>query len=85
MTTKGMYARGRRTGAANVETVIELRRPNGHPIVVNGDLIETVETAEDGATVVTLTTGNTLVVTQTPEEVRDAVVAFRRQIASPPS
>lgn len=63
--------------------MIALQRPNGHPILVNAELIEIVEADEDGTTVVTLTTGNTLVVTQTPDDVRAAVVAFRRSIVAP--
>jgi uncharacterized protein YlzI (FlbEa/FlbD family) len=60
--------------------VIALTRPNGHPVVVNADLIEIVEAADDGTTVVLLTTGNTLAVTETLDAVREAVVAFRRRI-----
>ncbi len=65
------------------DDVIILHRPSGHSIVVNADLIETVEAAEDGATVVTLTSGNTLVATETPEALRDAVIEFRRRISAP--
>jgi uncharacterized protein YlzI (FlbEa/FlbD family) len=61
--------------------MISLRRRNGYPIFVNSDLIETVETVDDGSTVVTLTSGNTLVVSDPPETVREAVVEFRRRIA----
>ena len=63
--------------------MIALRRPNGQPILVNADLIEIVESDEDGTTVVTLTTGNTLVVSESPDQVREAAVAFRRSIAVP--
>lgn len=63
--------------------MIALNRRNGFPIFVNSDLIETVEAAEDESTVVTLTTGNALVVTDSPESVREAVVEFRRRIAQP--
>ncbi len=63
--------------------MIALTRPNGHPVIVNADLIELVESADDGTTVVVLTTGNTLAVNETPEGVREAVVAFRRRIAAP--
>ena len=61
--------------------MIALTRPNGQPIVVNADLIETVESASDGSTVVLLTTGNTLAVTEKPDGVREAVIAYRRRIA----
>jgi flagellar protein FlbD len=60
--------------------VIALTRQNGQPVVVNADLIETVESAGDGTTVVLLTTGNTLAVTESPDAVREAVVEFRRRI-----
>ncbi|MFY9781302.1 MAG: flagellar FlbD family protein, partial [Candidatus Baltobacteraceae bacterium] len=76
----------REAGAARVridDEVIVLHRPSGHPIVVNADLIETVEVEDGGATVVTLTSGNTIVATESPEAVREAVIEFRRRIASP--
>jgi len=63
--------------------MIALTRPNGHPIVVSADLIETVETAGDGTTVIVLTSGNTLAVRETPSAVSEAVVAFRRRLAAP--
>ena len=40
--------------------MITLTRLNGHPVLLNCDLIETVE--ENGETVITLTTGNAVVV-----------------------
>jgi uncharacterized protein YlzI (FlbEa/FlbD family) len=63
--------------------VISLVRENGQPVIVNADLIETVERADGGATVVTLTTGNVLAVADLPEAIRAAVVAFRRSVISP--
>ena len=62
--------------------MIALRRQNGQPLFVNADLIETVRQEEDGTTVVSLTTGNVLVVTDAPEAIRDAVVAYRRSIGT---
>jgi uncharacterized protein YlzI (FlbEa/FlbD family) len=61
--------------------MIALHRPNGQLVVVNADLIESVESDEEGATVVTLTTGNVLAVSESPDGVREAAVAFRRSIA----
>ena len=61
--------------------MIALTRTNGHQVFVNADLIEIVETADDGTTVVGLTTGNSLAVAEDPGAVREAVVAFRRRIA----
>ena len=63
--------------------MIELHRHNAAPIVVNADLIETVERSQDGETVVTLTTGNVLAVTESPDAVRAAAIAYRRSIAQP--
>jgi len=63
--------------------MISLVRGNGRPVYVNADLIETVERAEGGQTQVTLTTGNVLAVTDSPEAVAAAVVAYRRSIAAP--
>ena len=65
----------------NARAMIALHRPAGHLVVVNADLIETVEADEEGATVITLTTGNVLAVAESPEAVREGVVAYRRSIA----
>ncbi len=66
--------------------MIPLRRLNNQPIIVNCDLIETIESTPD--TVVTLTSGNKLIVRDSLEEIRKKVVDFKRQIygpAEPPS
>lgn len=62
--------------------MITLLRANGRPVIVNADLIETVERADGGETVVTLTTGNVLAVTDAPDAVAEAVVVYRRRIAA---
>jgi uncharacterized protein YlzI (FlbEa/FlbD family) len=64
--------------------VIELHRPNGFPLLVNPDLIETAEASSDGETIVTLTSGNTLVVRDSLEDLRAAVIQFRRSLAQLP-
>jgi len=65
--------------------MIALVRPNGHALIVNADLIETIERNDDGdRSIITLTTGNVLVVCETPERVRDAVLEYRRAIVSGP-
>lgn len=61
--------------------MISLARRNGQPVFVNADLIELVEPGEDGITIVTLTTGNVLEVTQTPGDVAEAAIAYRQRIA----
>ena len=60
--------------------MIILHRPSGHIVIVNADIIETVEAVPDGASAVTLTSGNVIEVSETPEAVRDAAIAFRRAI-----
>lgn len=64
--------------------MIALRRPNGFPLLVNPDLIETAEPSTDGETIVTLTSGNTLVVRDSLADLRAAVIEFRRTLAQPP-
>ena len=58
--------------------MIKVTRLNGQLIVLNADLIEFVEVTPD--TVITLTTGQKLVVSETAEEVINKVVEFRRAI-----
>ena len=62
--------------------MILLRRLNGHPIMVNADLIEAIEETPD--TVVTLTSGNKLIVRDTMDEIRDRIIEFKRKIYGPP-
>jgi flagellar protein FlbD len=58
--------------------VIELTRLNNKPMLVNADLIKFVEASPD--TLVTLVSGEKLVVRETMEEIRARFVAFRRSI-----
>ena len=58
--------------------MIALTRPNGQPVMLNCDLIESVEA--NGDTIVTLTTGNVVVVREPIEEIERKVVAFKRKI-----
>jgi flagellar protein FlbD len=52
------------------------------PMLVNDDLIETVEATPD--TVVTMTTGKKLIVLETPAEIVALIVEFRRLAQSGP-
>ena len=61
--------------------MIPLRRLNNQPIIVNCDLIESVESTPD--TVVTLTSGNKLIVRDSLDEVRKRVIEFKREIYGP--
>lgn len=63
--------------------MISLVRQNGYAVIVNADLIETVERSQDGATVLTLTTGNVVAVADAPEAVLAAVVEYRRSLGVP--
>jgi len=58
--------------------VITLTRLNGRPVMLNCDLIESVE--ENGETVVTLTTGNVVIVREPMAEIERKVVAFKQSI-----
>ena len=58
--------------------MIELTRLNNQPLLVNADLIKLVEQAPD--TVITLVTGEKLVVREDTKEVVRRVIYFRRQL-----
>jgi flagellar protein FlbD len=61
--------------------MIALKRLNNQPIMVNADLIETLESTPD--TVVTLTSGNKLIVRDSPEEIQSKIIQYKRQIHNP--
>jgi flagellar protein FlbD len=58
--------------------MIQVTRINHTPLVLNSDLIEHLETTPD--TVISLTTGQKYVVTETAEQVTEKIVAFRQRI-----
>jgi flagellar protein FlbD len=60
--------------------MIHLTRINHRPLVLNADLIESIEVTPD--TVISLTTGQKLMVLEPAEEVIRRVVEFRRAIYS---
>jgi flagellar protein FlbD len=60
--------------------MICLTRLNGQSITVNAELIQWVESAPD--TVITLTSGEKLMVLESAEQVRSAAMAYRREIHS---
>ncbi|HET8548889.1 MAG TPA: flagellar FlbD family protein [Bryobacteraceae bacterium] len=61
--------------------MIRLTRINHQEIVLNSDLIEHMEANPD--TVITLTSGQKMMVLETPDEIIERVVSFRRRIAPP--
>lgn len=58
--------------------MIKLTRLNQIPLILNSDLIEHIDATPD--TVVSLTSGQKFLVTESPEEVVDKVVEFRRSL-----
>ena len=58
--------------------MIQLTRLNHVPVVLNSDLIEHLEVTPD--TVISLTTGQKMMVLESAEEVVNRVIEFRRKI-----
>ena len=61
--------------------MIALRRLNNETIMVNPDLIESLEATPD--TVVTLTSGNKLLVRDSMDDVREKIIEFKRRVHGP--
>jgi flagellar protein FlbD len=62
----------------NSARMIKLTRLNRGPLVLNSDLIEYLEATPD--TVITMTTGEKLRVTETADEVIARVIEFRQAV-----
>lgn len=60
--------------------MIQLTRLNKQPLMVNSDLIKFVEKSPD--TVLTLITGEKIIVCEATEVVLDKIVAFRQSVIS---
>lgn len=58
--------------------MVMLTKLNDQVFTVNSDLIETLEETPD--TVVVMTTGNKYVVKETPQEIIDKIILFKRKI-----
>ena len=58
--------------------MIEISRFNGKSLIINAELIESMEETPD--TVITLTTGKKYVVSETVDEILDKVYAYKRRI-----
>ncbi|MGH9377342.1 MAG: flagellar FlbD family protein [Terriglobia bacterium] len=58
--------------------MIQLTRLNKQPIVVNSDLIEFIENAPD--TVLTLVTGEKVIVSESTQDILDRIVTFRQRL-----
>lgn len=61
--------------------MIWLTRLNNRPLVVNSELIKFIENAPD--TVITLITGEKIVVLESAEEVMTRIVDYRRRLRGP--
>jgi flagellar protein FlbD len=62
--------------------VIEITRLNGQKLIINADLIETIESTPD--TVILLTTGKRFIVADTVATIIDKVIDYRRTIGAWP-
>jgi len=60
--------------------MILLTRLNNQPLVVNSDMIKFIENTPD--TVITLVTGEKIVVLETVAEVMEGIMSFRRRIVA---
>ena len=61
--------------------MIYVTRLNHTPVVLNCDLIEHIETTPD--TVISLTSGEKMMVLESADEIIDRVVRYRRSILTP--
>jgi flagellar protein FlbD len=61
--------------------MIKLTRLNGHPLMLNCDLIESLEETPD--TVLTLVSGNKIIVRDKMHDVQDKIIEFKRKIYGP--
>lgn len=62
----------------NQKKMISLVKINGVPILINPELIETVEKHND--TVINLINSNKIIVKNSPEEIREKVIQYRVEI-----
>jgi uncharacterized protein YlzI (FlbEa/FlbD family) len=60
--------------------MIQLTRLNNHPLIINSDLVKLIENAPD--TVLTLVTGEKIVVLESSDQVLERIVEFRRRVLS---
>ncbi len=60
--------------------MIHVTRLNGAKFIVNAELIEQIESTPD--TVITLTTGNNIIVRESVEDVRNRVIKYRGDVNS---
>lgn len=59
--------------------MIKLHKINDDEIYINPELIESIE--RSGDTVITLVTGNKILVKEEPEVIRELVIEYKKKIA----
>lgn len=60
--------------------MIEVTRLNDKKILINAELIEKVEESPD--TVITLTSGNKVIVKESRQEIKNLVISYKKEIFS---
>lgn len=58
--------------------MIEVTRLNDTKLIINADMIEKVEESPD--TVITLTSGNKIIVKESRQDVRNLVILYKKEI-----
>ena len=58
--------------------MIEVTRLNDTKLIINADMIEKVEESPD--TVITLTSGNKIIVKESRQEVKNLVILYKKEI-----
>jgi flagellar protein FlbD len=58
--------------------MIEVTRLNDTKLIINAELIEKVEESPD--TVITLTSGNKIIVKESRQEIRNLVILYKKEI-----
>ena len=60
--------------------MIDVTKMNGSKVIINSDLIETVE--ENPDTVLTLTTGKKIIIKESRQKVKNLVILYKRECNS---
>ncbi len=58
--------------------MIEVTRLNDTKLIINADMIEKVEESPD--TIITLTSGNKIIVKESRQEVRNLVILYKKEV-----
>jgi flagellar protein FlbD len=58
--------------------MIEVTRLNDTKLIINADMIEKVEESPD--TVITLTSGNKLIVKESRQEIKNLVILYKKEV-----